>query len=74
MTLESLEKRAQMLAEALNRMQGVTCARPQGALYLFPRFSFPKAFLKEAQSLNLEPDTHYALKLLRETGIVRWSH
>lgn len=59
-----------MLSEALNKMEGVTCARPQGALYLFPKFSFPKAFLKEARRLELEPDTLYALELLRATGIV----
>lgn len=59
-----------MLSESLNRMQGVFCARPQGALYLFPRFHFSNSFIKEALELGYEPDILYALKLLRSTGIV----
>ena len=58
-----------MMAQALNNLEGVTCQIPEGAMYVFPSYHFPVKFIQEAVSLNYEPDTLYALKLLDATGI-----
>lgn len=69
MFLDSLKRRITLLSGALNRMKGVKCQEPEGALYLFPRIHFPEHFLAEAQAMNRLPDTLYCLRLLEATGI-----
>eukprot|EP00975_Prorocentrum_lima_P002381 520755-Prorocentrum_lima.AAC.1 len=34
--LESLARRAKVMAETLNMMEGVTCSAPDGSMYAFP--------------------------------------
>jgi aspartate/methionine/tyrosine aminotransferase len=57
--LESLMQRAEMLAEGLNRIPGISCQRITGAMYAFPRIQLPRGFT----------DSEYCLNLLEETGI-----
>lgn len=66
---ESLERRARLLTQRLNQLEGVTCNAPQGALYIFPKINFPSKFLKEALRVNRSPDDLYAIQLLENTGI-----
>ncbi len=35
--LASLKRRAHMICDVLNTMQGVSCLEPEGAMYAFPR-------------------------------------
>lgn len=65
----SLERRAKKLTAALNRLEGVCCSEPAGAMYLFPRVRFPEAFLREAAALGRHPDDLYCLRMLEATGI-----
>lgn len=66
---ESLHRRAIRLTEALNTLEGISCCRPAGAMYLFPRIFFPQKFVDEAHSTNRHPDDLYCLRLLEATGI-----
>lgn len=65
-----MKKRAEMLKDTFNSLQGVTCVPATGALYLFPRFEFPEKVMKIAAERGIEPDTYYALELLNATGVV----
>ncbi len=35
--LSSLKRRAHMICDMLNTLEGVTCCQPEGAMYTFPR-------------------------------------
>jgi len=48
--------------EGITSIPGVTCVKPRGALYLFPRLD-PARF-------NIQDDTRFALDLLREKRIL----
>merc|ERR1711924_500369 len=54
----------------LNRLEGVSCNQPQGAMYAFPQISLPAKAVAAAEAAGKMPDTFYALALLEETGIV----
>uniref|UniRef100_A0A7N0VG75 alanine transaminase n=1 Tax=Kalanchoe fedtschenkoi TaxID=63787 RepID=A0A7N0VG75_KALFE len=68
--LKSLARRAQMLEAAFNSLEGVTCNRAEGAMYLFPRIELPHKAIKAAEALNKAPDAFYCIRLLQATGIV----
>ena len=57
--LDALKQRAILLAEGLNRIEGITCNVIAGAMYAFPRITLPKG----------RTDFDYALALLEQTGI-----
>lgn len=70
---DSLEKRSQLLFEAFCNMTDISCNKPQGAMYLFPKLeltkeTYPKLF-EESESSGSEVDELYCEKLLEETGI-----
>ena len=68
--LESLRARADRLANALDALEGVTCAPAEGALYLFPRIELPIRAIAKAREAGVSPDEFYALRLLDATGLV----
>lgn len=68
-----LKTRAELLYEAFCSMDHVSCKKPMGAMYLFPKLEFtqsdfPKLF-KECESTNAQPDDLYCVELLKNTGI-----
>ncbi|XP_078432869.1 alanine aminotransferase 2 isoform X2 [Wolffia australiana] len=68
--LSSLARRAKILEEAFNGMDGVSCNKAEGAMYLFPRLRLPRRAIEAAAAANTMPDTLYARRLLHATGIV----
>lgn len=68
--LSSLVRRAQQLEDALNKLEGVSCNRAEGAMYLFPRINLPEKAIEAAKAANTAPDAFYARRLLNATGIV----
>lgn len=68
--LSSLARRAKTLEEAFNTMEGVSCNRAEGAMYLFPRIRLPEKAVKAAEAAKTAPDAFYARCLLNATGIV----
>lgn len=57
--LDTLKRRAILLAEGLNRIEGITCNVIAGAMYAFPSISLPPG----------RTDSDYAMALLEQTGI-----
>lgn len=70
---KDLEKRALLLYQAFVKMTDVSCQKPQGAMYLFPRLNFSKeeypSLYKKADEMNLTIDELYCTELLEKTGI-----
>jgi alanine transaminase len=57
--LEEMKKRAALLAEGLNQIDGISCNAIAGAMYAFPRLTLPTG----------KSDEEYCMALLEETGI-----
>ncbi|KAL5197784.1 hypothetical protein ABZP36_001296 [Zizania latifolia] len=68
--LSSLARRAKALEEAFNSLEGITCNKAEGAMYLFPRVHLPQKAIGAAQAAGTAPDAYYARRLLEATGIV----
>ncbi|XP_024006656.1 alanine aminotransferase 2, mitochondrial [Eutrema salsugineum] len=68
--LSSMAKRAKTLEEALNNLEGVTCNRAEGAMYLFPRINLSKKAIEAAEAAKTQPDAFYCKRILNATGIV----
>ena len=59
----------QALEKAFNSLEGVTCNKIEGAIYLFPRIRLPSAAIKAAKAEGVFPDRFYACRLLEDAGI-----
>jgi alanine-synthesizing transaminase len=57
-----LYEQRQLAFDRLNAMPGVSCVKPRGALYLFPRL--------DANKFNITSDDQFALDLLRQEKIL----
>ncbi|KAK4789745.1 hypothetical protein SAY86_017049 [Trapa natans] len=68
--LSSLARRAKILEDAFNSLEGVTCNKAEGAMYLFPRIRLPRRAIKAAGAANTAPDAFYCKRLLNATGVV----
>ncbi|KAJ6812433.1 alanine aminotransferase 2-like [Iris pallida] len=68
--LQSLARRAKALEAAFNSLEGVTCNKAEGAMYLFPRLNLPRKAIEAANAAKVAPDAFYARRLLYATGIV----
>lgn len=68
-TFENLRQRATALYDAFRQMEGVTCQRPQGSMYLYPTLQLPAKALAAARAAGKQPDDFYCLRLLDATGI-----
>ncbi|XP_047327120.1 alanine aminotransferase 2-like [Impatiens glandulifera] len=68
--LQSLARRAKTLEDAFNSLEGVSCNKTEGAMYLFPRIDLPQKAIEAAEAANTAPDAFYCRRLLNATGIV----
>jgi alanine transaminase len=68
--LSSLARRAKALEDAFSKLEGVSCNKAEGAMYLFPRISLPQKAIKAAEAVKTAPDAFYCHRLLNATGIV----
>ena len=53
--LSSLKRRAVIMEEALNKLDGVTCNPAEGSMYVFPRIRLPKGALDAAKEVRPAP-------------------
>ncbi|KAG2494152.1 hypothetical protein HYH03_007788 [Edaphochlamys debaryana] len=67
--LASLRRRAHMVTDGFNALQGVTCNFTEGAMYAFPQIRLPPKALEAAKAAGKAGDVFYCLKLLEATGI-----
>ncbi|KAJ5595078.1 alanine aminotransferase [Penicillium hispanicum] len=66
---DGLHKRALALFDAFQRMEGVECQEPQGAMYLFPTINLPAKAIEAAQAEGRAADEFYCLRMLDATGV-----
>ncbi|KAF7719683.1 Alanine transaminase [Penicillium ucsense] len=66
---DGLHKRALALYDAFQRMEGVECQKPQGAMYLFPTIHLPAKAIEAAEAEGRAADEFYCLKMLDATGV-----
>ncbi len=55
---KKLESRRNLTMEMLNSIEGISCVKPEGAFYAFPRLH------------GIESDAHFVAELIKETGVV----
>jgi alanine transaminase len=58
------------MVQAFNSLEGLTCSKAEGAMFVFPSVRLPKRAIAAAEAMNTKPDVFYALRLLENTGIV----
>ncbi|KAK9868168.1 hypothetical protein WJX84_007601 [Apatococcus fuscideae] len=68
-TLASLIRRAHIMTDGFNKLEGVTCNFTEGAMYSFPRIRLPPKAIQAAKEAGKPADTFYCLALLEATGI-----
>ena len=75
--LNGLKRKAEILAEGINKIKGMSLDVPQGAMYAFVKFELPVPKgvnpetmpEKERLAFEEERDTAYCMNLLEDTGI-----
>ncbi|KAK4055416.1 alanine transaminase [Microbotryomycetes sp. JL221] len=66
---KELKKRSDILVDAFNELEGITCNKAEGAMYLFPQLQLSQKAKDAASKQKMQPDAFYAMKLLESTGI-----
>lgn len=56
--MKKLSRRRDLTVEMLNAIPGISCVKPEGAFYAFPRLEMK------------QPDNHFVAELIKETGVV----
>jgi alanine transaminase len=59
-----------MIEAKLKKMERVTIAPVEGAMYAFPRVHFSQKAIEEAKSRSMSVDLMYCLEMLDKTGVV----
>lgn len=69
--LTGMKKKAVILENGLNKIDGMGCLPIEGAMYGFPQVHFPQQFIDHCTfRLKKPPGTVYALGLLKKLGLV----
>jgi len=68
--LASLKRRAALMSDALNDMEGVSSTTIDGSMYAFPTIKLPHKAIEAATKAHMQPDAMYCTELLENTGIV----
>lgn len=68
--LDSMKRRAIVVADAMNNCEGISCQPVQGSMYAFPRIHLSAKAIEAAKLAGKQPDTFYCLALLEATGLV----
>jgi aspartate/methionine/tyrosine aminotransferase len=61
-TVQKLRERRDYAWKRLNEIEGISCTKPEGAFYVFPRI--------HAVGARWRTDAEFALDLLKETGVL----
>ena len=66
-----MRRKAKILEEKLNAIEGVSCMPIEGAMYAFPEIALPERYMEHCRGvLKKEPDTAYSLEILKKLGVV----
>eukprot|EP01054_Gregarina_sp_Poly1_P004811 Gregarina_sp_Poly_1__4810@NODE_2564_length_1976_cov_288_512834_g1630_i0_p1_GENE_NODE_2564_length_1976_cov_288_512834_g1630_i0NODE_2564_length_1976_cov_288_512834_g1630_i0_p1_ORF_typecomplete_len529_score42_41Aminotran_1_2/PF00155_21/2_7e55Aminotran_MocR/PF12897_7/0_0049DegT_DnrJ_EryC1/PF01041_17/0_12Aminotran_3/PF00202_21/0_16Beta_elim_lyase/PF01212_21/0_15_NODE_2564_length_1976_cov_288_512834_g1630_i03891936 len=66
---KSLNVKARLIAENLNKIPGISCAPIHGCMFAYPRLHLPQLFVQECENAGVPPDCIYSRLLLDSTGI-----
>lgn len=64
--LSSMARKSKLLAKGLDKIGGINCQPPSGAMYLFPKLSFPT----NKDYKGMPPDFQFCKQLVLDEGIV----
>jgi len=67
--MDSLARRAKIVADTLNAIPSISCNAVQGAMYAFFRVFIPDKAVAAAGEAGQAPDVFYAFRLLEATGV-----
>lgn len=67
--LGDLKYKAKLVADTFNSIDGIQCNKVAGAMYAFPKITFPEKLINAAKEVGQEPDFFYLMALLEEAGI-----
>lgn len=67
--LSQLKKKAQIITELFNSIEGIKCNEVMGAMYAFPRIFLPPKAIAAAEAKKQAPDFFYCMELLESTGL-----
>lgn len=67
--LGELARKAKLVADTFNSMEGIRSNPVSGAMYAFPRIDIPQKAIVEAKKLNCQPDFLYAMEFLEKHGV-----
>ncbi|XP_035231395.1 alanine aminotransferase 2-like, partial [Stegodyphus dumicola] len=67
--LQALKEKAQYCYEKLNSVEGLSCSKVVGAMFVFPKIELSKKALKEAQRRRQNPDEFYSMELVETAGV-----
>ena len=56
--MQKLTKRRDITVDMMNNIQGISCVKPEGAFYAFPKLELNNS------------DNHFVAELIKETGVV----
>eukprot|EP00419_Tripos_fusus_P062242 CAMPEP_0172915998 /NCGR_PEP_ID=MMETSP1075-20121228/195352_1 /TAXON_ID=2916 /ORGANISM="Ceratium fusus, Strain PA161109" /LENGTH=502 /DNA_ID=CAMNT_0013775181 /DNA_START=73 /DNA_END=1580 /DNA_ORIENTATION=+ len=65
-----LQRKAKLVWQRLNALDGISCQPLDGAIYAFPRVTIKGYIMKKAISFATPADEIYCLELLERTGVV----
>ena len=70
--ITALQRKAQLVSEILNSINGIRLNPVFGAMYAFPKISLSKTFIDKSKDIfnYKNPDEFYCMQLLEKTGIV----
>merc|ERR1712039_786793 len=69
-TRSSMKRKAKMVTDRLNRMDGMSCQPIEGAMYAFPKVIIKGYVMKKAISFATPADQIYCLEMLERTGVI----
>jgi len=66
----ALKRKAKMVTERLNGIEGISCQPIEGAMYAFPKVTIKGYVMKKAISYATPADQIYCLEMVERTGII----
>lgn len=67
--LADLKRKAKLVVDTFNSVEGIRTNSVAGAMYAFPRLSLPEKAIEEAKASNCPPDFYYVKEFLENYGV-----
>uniref|UniRef100_A0A6G1SN90 alanine transaminase n=1 Tax=Aceria tosichella TaxID=561515 RepID=A0A6G1SN90_9ACAR len=67
--LTDLKRKAKLVTDTINSVEGVDANQVAGAMYAFPKLNLPAKAIQQAKSENYAPDAFYVREFLENYGV-----